>query len=86
MDTKQMQKMVVSNPETVDKTLPLGFNAKEVQKKAAENGLIFNRRARLKVEIIKDTRYYKKGEILDILPVYGEALIKNKFAKKVTVK
>lgn len=83
METKEKKNLVQVNPVVVDKSLPLGFNAKELQKKAAEDGLKFKRRERLKVEIVKPTRYYKKGDILEMLPLYGQALIKNKFAKKV---
>ena len=38
---------------------------------------------RIKLEILTDTKHYKKGQVIEPHLVFGEALIKQKIAKEV---
>lgn len=60
-----------------------GFDAKAM---LAENGAkktVIRYADRVKLEIIKDTRHYKAGQIITPHRVMGEALVKQEIAKEV---
>lgn len=62
------------------------FDAKKMIAEHAEKGTIINLTERLTVEIVEDTKYYKKGDIISPQKIKGQALIDQKIAKKYTKK
>lgn len=81
-------KLVDKNPD-----LELGFIAKDILdkanakgKKIKENGgkgLIIKNRDRIELEVLKDTRYYRKGQKINPHSLIAEELIANKIAKRI---
>lgn len=66
--------------ETVEST---GLNGKEMLEKAVKEKRVIKYNDRMKVEILKDTKYYKKGETIEPHVLVAEQLIKEKTAKAV---
>lgn len=60
------------------------FDAKLMLKQNADTGTKIRYNERLAVEILKDTKFYKKGQIINPHKVKGLALIDQKIAKKHT--
>lgn len=60
------------------------IDSKKVLKDLADNKVKMKYNDRLKVEIIKATKHYKKGAVVNPHKTWGEALIKEGIAKKVT--
>ena len=58
------------------------FSAKEMLEKNAKAGTKIKYTDRMKVEILVDTRYYKKCDVVNPHKVKGQALIDQKIAKK----
>lgn len=58
------------------------FSAKKMLNDNAEKGTKIRFTDRLKVEILQDTQFYKKGKIINPHKVKGQALIDQKIAKK----
>ena len=59
------------------------FNAKEMLSENAVKGTKVTFTDRLKVEVIKDTAYYRVGDILEPHAVVGQALVDQGIAKKI---
>lgn len=62
------------------------FDAKKMLTDNVEKKTKIRYNDRLKVEIVKQTRFYKKGQIINPHKVKGLALIEQGIAKKVTEK
>jgi hypothetical protein len=62
------------------------FDAKAMLLENAEKGTKIKYNDRLKVEIVKPTKYYKVGKIINPHKIKGEALIKAGIAKEVKKK
>jgi len=62
------------------------FDSKKMIAEHAEKGTIIDYAERLTVEILEDTRYYKKGDIISPHKIKGQALIDQKLAKKYSKK
>lgn len=62
----------------------MSFDSKAMLTQNAEKGTKIKYTDRLKVEIITDTKYYRKGQVIEPHKVKGQALIDQKIAKKVT--
>ena len=60
-----------------------GFDAQAMIAENAEKKTIISYADRIKLEIVKDTRHYKVGQIINPHRVMGEALIKQGIAKGV---
>ena len=58
------------------------FDSKKMIAEHAEKGTIIDYAERLSVEILEDTKYYKKGDIISPHKIKGQALIDQKIAKK----
>lgn len=68
-----------------EKKAPKGkevMDAKKVLKTASEQGRKVKRTDRMELEILKDTKFYKKGQIVTPHPVLGEELVAKKIAKE----
>lgn len=59
------------------------FEAKTIQKEAAKKSKEIKLNDRIELEIIADSGFYKKGQIVKPHRIYGEEMIKNGFAKEV---
>ena len=59
------------------------MNAKEMLKENAKKERKIKYGERIKLEIITDTKHYKKGQIINPHVVMGEQLVKDKIAKRV---
>jgi hypothetical protein len=59
------------------------MNAKKMLKEAAQQKRKIFRKDRMKLEVITDTAFYKKGQIIEPHIVMGEQLVKDKIAKAV---
>lgn len=59
------------------------MNSKEMLKRNAKAGRKIKYGDRIKLEVISDTKHYKKGQIINPHVVMGEQLIKDKIAKEV---
>jgi hypothetical protein len=59
------------------------MDAKKMLKENAENKRKIKYRSRMTLEVIEDTKFYKKGQIIRPHVVMGEQLIKDKIAKEV---
>lgn len=59
------------------------IDAPKVLKESAEKSRIIKRTDRMTLEVLRDTKYYTKGQIITPHPVLGEELVKNKVAKEV---
>ena len=59
------------------------FSSKAMLLENGEKGTVIKYNDRLKVEVIKETKHYKVGMILNPHKVKGEALIKQGIAKEV---
>jgi len=62
------------------------FDSKKMIAEHAEKGTIIDYAERLSVEILEDTKYYKKGDIISPHKIKGQALIDQKIAKKYSKK
>lgn len=60
-----------------------GMKAKEMLKQAADEKRKINYRDRIELEVIEDTKFYRKGQKITPHRVMGEQLIKEKIAKEV---
>ena len=60
-----------------------GFDSKKVGKESAKKSLKIRRNDRVRVEILEDTTFYKKGQIVEPHRVYAESMIADKIAKEV---
>tara|TARA_R110000822_G_C15134660_1_gene475509 strand:- start:40 stop:255 length:216 start_codon:yes stop_codon:yes gene_type:complete len=60
-----------------------GVNAKEMLKGLAKEGRKIKFESRVKLEIIKKTKFYKLGQIINPHVTFGERLISDKIAKKI---
>ena len=58
------------------------IDSKKMLKKAAENKRKVKFGERIELEIIENTKHYKKGQIINPHVVFGEELISKKIAKK----
>lgn len=58
------------------------FDSKKMIAEHAEKRTIIDYAERLSVEILEDTKYYKKGDIISPHKIKGQALIDQKIAKK----
>lgn len=63
------------NPEKV-------FDAKEMLQKNADAGTKIKYNDRMAIEILVDTKFYKKGQIVNPHKVKGQALVDQKIGKK----
>ncbi len=61
-------------------------STKEHLKQLATDKVKIRFRDRIKCEILKDTQFYKKGQIINPHKVTGEKLIAEKIAKKIVEK
>jgi hypothetical protein len=59
------------------------MDSKEMLKRNAKAGRKIKYSDRIKLEIITNTKHYKKGQIINPHVVMGEQLIKDKIAKEV---
>jgi len=59
------------------------MNSKEMLKRNAKAGRKIKYGDHIKLEVISDTKHYKKGQIINPHVVMGEQLIKDKIAKEV---
>jgi len=59
------------------------MDAKGMLKENGSKGTKIFYGERIKLEIIEDTKFYKKGQIINPHKVMGEQLIKDKIAKKI---
>lgn len=64
------------------KTALKSFDAKKMLNEHAEKGTKIRYTDRLTVEIVEDTKHYKKGDIISPHKIKGQALIDQKIAKK----
>jgi len=62
------------------------FDSKKMIAEHSEKKTIINYNERLTVEILEDTKFYKKGDIVSPHKIKGQALIDQKIAKKYTKK
>lgn len=62
------------------------FNSKEMLKKEGENGTKIKYQSRTKIELLKDTKHYKKGQIIEPHSIVAKHMIADKLAKKVVEK
>lgn len=58
-------------------------DAKKMLKDLAKVGRKIKFNDRLELEVLKDTNFYKKGQIINPHVTFAETLIQNKIAKKV---
>lgn len=58
------------------------FDAKKMLADAAEESRKIKYTDRLKVVIVKETRFYKKGQVINPAKIKGEALISQGIAEK----
>lgn len=70
------------NPKAEDRK-EIVMDSKNMLKNAANNGTKIKYTDRVKLEILKDTKYYKKGQIVSPHKVVADELVKKKVAKKV---
>jgi hypothetical protein len=66
--------------DVADKT---GMDAKEMIERNSKEERKIKYNDRVKLEILEDTKYYKKGQIIEPHRVMAEQLIKQKTAKEV---
>ena len=57
-------------------------STKDFLKEQAEKGTKIKLRDRIKCVIVKETKHYKKGQVITPHKIFGEKLIKEKIAKK----
>lgn len=67
----------------MSKTEKKSMNSKEMLKRNAKAERKIRYSTRIKLEVISDTKHYKKGQIINPHVVMGEQLIKDKIAKEV---
>lgn len=65
-----------------EEQLPNGFDAKAMLTENGAKKTVIRYADRKKVQIIKDTRHYKEGQIVSPHVVMAEALIKQGIAKE----
>lgn len=58
-------------------------DSKKLLKNLASEKRVIKFNDRIELEIVKDTRFYKKGQIIKPHRVFGEELVKNRIAKEV---
>jgi len=75
--------MSAVNPSTENPDLKSGVNAKEMLKDLAKESRKIKLGKRTEVEIIKATKFYKKGQVIKPHSTFAEKLIKSKIAKEV---
>lgn len=63
--------------------LPLAVNSKKMLEKANKEKKVIRYQDRVKLEVLKDTRYYVKGQKINPHPLVAEQLIENKIAKRI---
>lgn len=59
------------------------MNVSKIQKEAAKEGRKVHLNDRVKLEVLKDSGHYRKGEVINPHKIYAEALIKNEIAKAI---
>tara|TARA_R100000656_G_scaffold124173_2_gene101758 strand:+ start:3197 stop:3415 length:219 start_codon:yes stop_codon:yes gene_type:complete len=69
--------------EKVNTEKKASVDSKKMLKELAEKKVKVRFSERLKLEILKDTKYYKKGQIINPHVTIGNELVKLKIAKKV---
>jgi hypothetical protein len=69
--------------EKVNTEKKASVDSKKMLKELAEKKVKVRFSERLKLEILKDTKYYKKGQIITPHVTFGNELVKLKIAKKV---
>lgn len=62
------------------------FDSKKMIAEHAEKGTIIDYAERMTVEIVENTKFYRKGDIVSPHKIKGQALIDQKIAKKYTKK
>lgn len=85
MDKKQLKDLASHKKDENKQPLPLGINVNDVLKKnkqAHDNKRKIKRNERIKLEILKNTRYYTKGQHIAPAIALAEHLIEKKIAKK----
>lgn len=73
-----MGKFVERNPNA-----ELGLDSRAMLAKANKDKKVIKFRDRVKLEILKDTRFYRKGQVINPHPLVGDELIEAKIAKKI---
>jgi len=69
--------------ETTKKDRLASINSKKMLKELADKKVVVKRNERLKVEIVKDTKHYKKGQVVTPHVTFGKELVKQGLAKEV---
>ena len=64
----------------------LSVDAKKILKRAAADKRKVKYGERMELEVLKDTKHYKKGQLIAPHTIFAEALIEQKIAKKVEKK
>ncbi len=71
------------NPAVENPDLKSGVNAKSMLKSLGKENRKIKLGDRKKVEITKDTKFYKKGKVINPHSTFAEKLIKEGLAKEV---
>ena len=58
------------------------MDSKEMIDRNAENGTVIRYGDRVKLEVIKDTRFYRKGQLINPHKVMAEQLVKDGICKE----
>lgn len=58
------------------------MNSEEMIETNAKNGTVIKYGDRVKLEVVKDTTFYKKGQIINPHKVMGEQLVKDGICKE----
>ena len=78
-----MSKDIQKDPSVLNPDLNTGVDAKKMLKNLAKDNRKIRLGDRKKVEIIKDTRFYKKGKVIKPHVTFAEQLISSKIAKEI---
>lgn len=66
--------------------MPNGFDSKAMLAENGKKRTVIRYADRVKLKIVKDTRHYKEGQIINPHKVMGEALVKQGIAEAYTEK
>jgi len=69
--------------EKVNSEKKVNVDSKKMLKELAEKKVKVRFSERLKLEILKDTKHYRKGQVINPHVTFGNELVKLKLAKKV---